>query len=205
MDQFLNHMRRAAEEASSSRAATRHGLVDSYDPNNHAVKVRLQPDNTLTDWVPLKSAWIGNGWGLFLAPSIGDAVEIDFQEDDGGVGSVGWRFFNDSDRPMNVPAGEAWLVHKTLSSIKLTTDGKLTLTDKAGSTVVMDGTGKITLTDAHGTVLQLDNAGNVAITGNLTVSGTVVAQGNVTGQGTSLHTHVHSGVTAGGGNSGAPV
>lgn len=183
---LMNHMRRAAEEASAARAGTRHGIVDAYDPNNHAVKVRLQPDDTLTDWLPLKSAWIGNGWGLFLAPSIGDAVEVDFQETDGGVGSVGWRFYNDSERPLSVPSGEAWLVHKAGASIKLTTDGK------------------ITLTDPHGTVLALDNAGNVAITGNVTVSGSITAQGDVIGNGTHLHTHTHSGVQTGSGNTGAP-
>jgi hypothetical protein len=41
--------------------------------------------------------------------------------------------------------------------------------------------------------------GNVEIDGNLTVTGAV------TGQGTDLHTHTHSGVTAGTGTSGAPI
>jgi phage baseplate assembly protein gpV len=186
MQDLLNHGRRVAQEAMSDRATTRHGTVDGYDPNNYAVRVKLQPDGTLTDWIPLKSAFVGNGWGLFLAPSIGDAVEVDFQEGDAGVGSAGWRFFNNADRPLNVPTGEAWLVHKSGSFVKLTTDGK------------------ITLTDAHGTILALDNAGNVAITGNVTVTGTIVAQGEVTGNGKHLSTHVHSGGTISG-DTGAPV
>ncbi|HWE98816.1 MAG TPA: hypothetical protein VG248_03380 [Caulobacteraceae bacterium] len=48
-------------------------------------------------------------------------------------------------------------------------------------------------------------APTVHVQGNLTVSGTVVAQGDVTGQGTSLHTHHHSGVTTGSGNTGPPT
>lgn len=48
-------------------------------------------------------------------------------------------------------------------------------------------------------------APTVAVEGDLTVSGTVVADGNVTGAGISLQTHLHSGVTAGGANSGPPV
>lgn len=48
-------------------------------------------------------------------------------------------------------------------------------------------------------------APTVHVEGNLTVSGSVVADGDVTGDGTSLHTHVHSGVQTGGGNSGPPV
>lgn len=181
MEAILNHARRAAQEVLAGVATTRHGTIDGYDPANHAVRVKLQPDGTLTDWMPLKSAWIGNGWGLMLAPSIGDAVEVDFQEADGGVGSVGWRFYNDSERPLSVPSGEAWLVHASGASIKLTTDGKITLTDPSG------------------TVLALSNDGKVRITGDLIVSG------DVTGNGTSLHTHKHSGVQTGGGQTGAPV
>lgn len=45
----------------------------------------------------------------------------------------------------------------------------------------------------------------VQINGNLQVSGSVVATGNVTGQGVSLKTHVHSGVSSGGSNTGQPV
>jgi hypothetical protein len=48
-------------------------------------------------------------------------------------------------------------------------------------------------------------AGQVTIKGNLIVTGTVVASGNVTGQGTSLHTHIHSGVQTGGSDTGVPV
>lgn len=180
MDAILNHMRRAAQEASSSRAATRHGIVDGYDPANHAVRVRLQPDDTLTDWMPLKSAWIGNGWGMILAPSVGDAVEIDFQEADGGVGSVGWRFYNDSDRPLTVPAGEAWLVHKTGQSIKLTTDGKLTLADGKGAIITLNGDGTITSA------------------GNWTHAGTFKANS------VELTAHVHKNVQAGSSLSGGP-
>lgn len=49
------------------------------------------------------------------------------------------------------------------------------------------------------------HAPTVAVQGDLTVTGTVVAQGDVTGNGTSLHTHKHSRVTTGSGNTGNPV
>ena len=41
--------------------------------------------------------------------------------------------------------------------------------------------------------------------GDITVNGKVTATGDVKGQGTSLHTHVHSGVQSGGSNTGGPV
>lgn len=47
--------------------------------------------------------------------------------------------------------------------------------------------------------------GNLSITGNVTASGTITGTTDVVGGGKSLKTHVHSGVTAGGANTGAPV
>lgn len=48
-------------------------------------------------------------------------------------------------------------------------------------------------------------ADTVAIDADVTVTGTIEAQGDVTGAGTSLHSHVHIGVSAGAANSGAPA
>ena len=147
----------------------------------------LQPEGVLTDWIPLKAMMVGNGFGVFMAPTVGEACEVDFQEGDASAGSAGWRFFNNVERPLNVPAGEIWLVHSTGASIKMATSGSITLTDPSG------------------TILQLANNGAMAITGNVTVSGSVTAAGEVTGNGKHLSTHTHSGVTPGGGTSGAPV
>lgn len=195
MQGMVNQMRRVAQEAMGGRAATRHGIVDGYDPDSYAVRVRLQPDDTLTDWIPLKAIAIGNGFGVFFAPNIGDPIEIDFQEDDGEVGSAGWRFFNDSDRPLSVPAGEMWIVHKSGASFKLTNDGKVTVTDKAGSIIEMNGDGTGAMTFASGLTINAD----------ISINGALTATGDVTGNGTSLHGHRHSGVQTGGGQTGAPV
>lgn len=52
----------------------------------------------------------------------------------------------------------------------------------------------------------IELAGNVVQTdGDITATGSVTAEGDVVGEGVSLHDHVHSGVTAGGGTSGPPV
>lgn len=180
MEQLLNHARRVAAEVAARRAPLRHGTIDGYDPASHAVRVALQPDGTLTDWLPLKTAWAGNGWGLFLAPSIGDAVELAFQEADGGVASVGWRFFNLAARPLPVASGEAWLVHKSGASLKLTNDGHLTLADGHGASIALNGDGTIT------------SAGNWTHAGSFTANGI------------GLASHHHGGVTAGSGVSAGP-
>jgi uncharacterized protein involved in type VI secretion and phage assembly len=143
------------------------------------VKVEIQPDGVLTGWLPLKSAWVGNGWGIFFAPSIGDAVEVDFQEADGGVGTVGWRFFNDAERPLSVPSGEMWMVHASGASVKLTADGALTLDDGAGAEIRLAG-------------------GAITSAGNWTHTGTFKAND------IELTAHVHKNVTAGSALSGGP-
>lgn len=176
---FMNQVRRAASEAGQSQATTRHGTISSYDPDNYAVRVELQPDGTLTGWIPLKAIWAGNGWGAFFAPAIGTAVEIDFQEADGGVGSAGLSFFNDVERPLSVPSGEFWLVHESGASVKLTNDGALALADGAGATIALAG-------------------GLITSTGNWTHSGTFAANG------IELTTHVHGDVQTGSDNTGAP-
>lgn len=68
--------------------------------------------------------------------------------------------------------------------------------------------GGITLLSPTKVTIQapdIELVGAVHTTGAMTADSTIVAQGNITGAGTSLHTHLHSGVTTGGGNTGAPV
>lgn len=54
------------------------------------------------------------------------------------------------------------------------------------------------------TAPDIQFSGPTHTTGAVTGDNTAVFTGNVTGQGTSLHTHTHSGVQTGSGNTGAP-
>lgn len=78
-------------------------------------------------------------------------------------------------------------------------------------TIEINGSSSVTLTAPTFTV----NA-NIALNGMITQGlgsgsgtssfvGTMTVNGDVVASGTSVHTHVHSGVTPGGGNTGAPV
>jgi len=134
MRAMQNAMRAQAQLAQGGESSMKMGLVSGYDPNNYCAKVMIQPDNVETGWLPVASAWIGNGWGLFAPPSLGDMVEVHFQEGDLNSGVVGGRLYNDSDRPLPCPSGEFWLVHKTGAYIKLLTDGSI----KLNSTVEID-------------------------------------------------------------------
>ena len=204
--------------AMQGRAAVRLGLVSSYDPVNYCVKVRLMPEDAETGWLPIVSPWVGNGWGMFSPPTPGDMIEVQFQEDAIDAGFACMRFFNDSDRPLNVPSGEFWLVHKSGSFLKFHNDGTVelnaagTLTSTApqwNHTGPMHITGDVTITGKETVSDVITGQGGIAISGGTgnTITGNLAhSGGTLTSLGKSISgTHAHSGVTTGAGNTGAPV
>jgi len=206
MGQLLNAMRAQAALAGSGKASVRLGIVSSYDHANYCAKVRLQPDDVETGWLPVVSPWVGNGWGLFAPPTPGDLVEVQFQEDHIEAGFVCQRFYNDSDRPLDVPSGEFWLVHQSGSLLKFHNDGTVELHANAAinsSAPVWNHTGPVNIT------------GDVTITGNETVSGNVKAAGDITdryttqsrtiaGLRTVYNSHTHNENNAAGGPTNTP-
>lgn len=166
LQQLLNTMRQQADMASGARAMVRHGIVSGYDPGSYCAKVRVMPEDRETGWLPIVSPWIGNGWGLFAPPSIGDAVEVQFQEDDAEAGYVCQRFFNDSDWPLSVQSGEFWLVHKTGAFFKLTNDGKALINgqveiDATAPTINITATGNITAQAGGNATVQAGGAATI--------------------------------------------
>jgi len=75
-------------------------------------------------------------------------------------------------------------------------------------TAAVQGTAEITTTGnakvQSGAELRLVGA-TIVLDGPVSATSTIDATGDVTGQGTSLHTHVHGGVTPGGGSTGQPA
>ena len=69
-----------------------------------------------------------------------------------------------------------------------------------------DGATKIGLTAGAVTITAANThiTGALQVDGAVTTNSTIAASGNITGNGTSLHTHTHSGVQSGSGNTGAP-
>lgn len=146
---LLNTMRQQSDMEGGARAMVRLGTVSGYDPGSYCAKVKIMPEGNETGWLPIVSPWIGNNWGLFAPPSIGDAVEVQFQEDDFEAGFVCQRFYNDTDRPLSVESGEFWLVHKSGAFFKLTNDGKVLINghteiDATAPTINITATGNIT-------------------------------------------------------------
>jgi phage baseplate assembly protein gpV len=155
MDGLLNAMRLQAMMEGAGKVSMVMATVSSYDADNFCAKVLLQPEGIETGWLPIASPWVGNGWGMFAAPSPGDVVTVNFQEDDTNAGIISLRLFTDSARPLSVPAGDFWLVHKSGSMLKFHGDGTVELTSAGTLTVKAPG---ITLQNAGTALLKLLNS-----------------------------------------------
>ncbi len=120
---MLNVMRREAESAVNRVALPKMGVVTGYDAGHYACKVRLQPEDTETGWLPIATTWSGSGWGDYNPPSPGDVVEVHFQEGGKEAGYVSQRFYSTVTRPLAVPSGESWRVHQSGSCLKFKAGG----------------------------------------------------------------------------------
>ena len=209
MQNLLNVVRREAERVVARLAHPKTGIVSGYDPANYAAKVRLQPQDVETGWLPIRTPWSGNNWGMFCPPDIGDEVEVQFQEGGKQAPYVALRAFGDRSRPLSVPAGEFWLVHKTGSFLKFRNDGSVELNAAGNLTATVAGQANLTVT---GKVVA--SAREFDLTGNLNVTGDITASGDIYDQGRNdlsmnhirqvYNTHHHGGVQTGSGTTGVP-
>lgn len=198
MKQILNAVRLQVQRAMASIVSSRVGAITSYDPNTYTAIVQLQPDSILTGWLQVSSPWIGNGWGMFSPPNIGDLVVVEYINGDLQSGVIAGKFYNQVNLPLPAPSGEFWLFHKLGAFFKLTNDGKLTISDGHGATITLNGDGTISIVATQTTI-----TGPLHVTGNVQVDATLTANTDVIGGGKSLKTHVHPDPQ--GGNTGPPV
>jgi phage baseplate assembly protein gpV len=167
MREFEQAMSVAAQRAGDAKQDTRCGLIDSYDPDAYSVKVRLQPSNVLTGWIPIASCYVGNGWGMQVGPTIGDAVVLEAQEGGGDAAIVTGSMFNDVERPMSVPSGEFWIRHKSGSFLKFKNNGDVELNTEH-DLIATVGNDLSATVDGKATI-------DVAGTADLTVGGTLTS------------------------------
>lgn len=225
-NELSNTMRQQAELYSGSIAQPGTGEVSSYDPNKYSVKVTMQPSGIESGWIPLSALAVGAGFGVVSGPNIGDMVKVEYTGGSTRAPKIGGRFFSAKNPALPVPSGEHWLVHSSGAFVKLTNDGKVTVSDKAGSTIVFNGDGTGTMTFANGlainanttingsllVVKQFTGQGGMALSGlnslgaTNTITGNTNFVGSVFANGHAIDdTHLHSGVTTGLGNSGKPL
>lgn len=148
MEEVMNAVRREAARTHARTAQPRMAIVSSYNPETYSVKVKLMPEGIETGWAPLASQQVGNGWGLFSPPSIGDQVVVVFQEGSGGSPVVIGSIYNDEDRPVvgdiqGTPDGEARIVNQSGARIRLLKNGQIEIRQKAGTQVLLNPDGSV--------------------------------------------------------------
>lgn len=161
MQDHLNAARREAERVLRNVAQPRMGIISSYNADTYQVKVRLQPEDTETGWMPLASISVGNGWGLLIGPEIGAQVKIGYQEGHSGSPIAELSVFSDEDRPAvagigGVPSGEFWLVHKSGTRLRLLNDSTLEIYREAGHQATLNPDGS---TDILGSPIRVGAEG----------------------------------------------
>jgi phage baseplate assembly protein gpV len=182
-EELWNMVRREIQRTIEDRMQGRVGTVSSYDPDRHAVKMLLQPEEIETGWVPIASPHIGNGFGIVVGPGIGDQMTIGYHEGDLNSPYASGRLFSDDDQPPVAQSGELVLQTQAGVVIKADKTGALSITLNNQALTINSGSGQITIT------------GPVAIVGpSLTHNGHDVGS-----------THEHTGVIPGAGTTGPPV
>ena len=182
---LLNMMRREAERVAGQKATVRMATVTSYTP--YMAKVLIQPEGIETGFLPIATAWVGNGWGMFCPPSPGDVVDVHFQEGSKGAPYISLRFFGDIARPLAVPSGEFWLVDKLGNSFKFSggkvlVNGHTEIDVTAPTLNITTTTANVTATNSVNVTAPTTNVnGNLNVTGNITASGDITDQGGVGG------------------------
>ena len=125
MERFLNAMKGHAGAMDRTAGLARFGLVASVDPACYAVRVRLQPEDVLSGWLPVLSPWVGAGWGFVALPAPGDQVLVLAQEGDAENGVVLGASFSAPVPPPPGAPGELRLVHRSGAALHLGNDGKV--------------------------------------------------------------------------------
>ena len=156
MDNFLNLMKGHASQLDQGWAQPRLATISSVDQATFTARVTIQPENVLSGWLPVASAWIGAGWGMACLPTPGDQVLVLWQEGDAEHGIIVARLWSNSAMPPAAPVGEFWLVHKSGSFIKLLNDGSI---ESSGSNWNHNGDLHVSgnMYDSHGSLMTLRN------------------------------------------------
>jgi hypothetical protein len=88
MQRLLNALKAQSAALDASAAQPRFGMVTSFDPSTYTARVLLQPEGVLSGWLPVLTAWAGNGWGLVCPPSPGQQVLVVAQEGEAEHGII---------------------------------------------------------------------------------------------------------------------
>jgi phage baseplate assembly protein gpV len=167
-------------------------IVDSYNPSQHTVKVKLQPSGTLTGWTQIETAQVG----LLIAPSIGDPGWLEFHEADARAAVfVGSNHNDNFPPPQEIQSAEFFYKNKSGSSLYFKSDGSIKAIDSQGGSINL-AEGVITATDKVGSSLTLNGSNTATLKAALIVlDGAVQITGRTSGRGGSGAIEIDAAVT----------
>jgi phage baseplate assembly protein V len=177
MDGLQNLIRREIERQLARTSKPSIGTIDSYRPDIHAAKVKLQPEGVMTGWLPLASVAAGAGGGFAAGPNIGDQVIVHFPDGDRNAGVISGRLYSDQDAAPNVPSGQLWYQDASGSVIKLLNNGEVDIV-ASGSTVKLLANGDVVVTPAGDLHLGGTGGQPVARVGDSTATGGLITSGS---------------------------
>jgi phage baseplate assembly protein V len=221
INELLNHMLLAHNRAQMNIGYPHLGIISSVNPTDYTVKVILQPEELETGFIPYCTPFYG-----WVAPPVGgEQCLVLFERGNNNVPVAALLLYWNNHRAPGVASdgdtlgGEILLKHSSGSYVKLSNDGKISIN---GNVEIDVTTPTYNVTSTVNITLQaplINLKGNVVIDGTLsansgdfvmdntalTTNKNIVSTQDVTASGISLKTHVHSGVTSGGSDTGAPV
>jgi phage baseplate assembly protein V len=144
MDRIVNRIKAEAASQAAAFGRPRFGIVTSYKPG--LAKVQLQPEGTLTGWLPVCSTSVGAGWGLHVPLKGGEQVLVLPQDGNAEHGVIVGRVFSDKMQPPDATGQDLILQSSGGAIIKLSTDGHITVIDASGSTLSFTNDNHVSLT-----------------------------------------------------------
>lgn len=161
MTRVFNGFKGLSARQAQSVSAPRWGIVESYDPDAHAVIVRIQPEDKLSGWLPIQTAHVGSGVGMIVGPTAGQQAFLTPDSNDNDSYVVTGFAFSDQNR---VPGGAAEIRG---ASEKV----------KSGEVLIVGPQGTVLRIASDGTIFM--KAKTINIEGDLEVSGDIHTEKNV--------------------------
>lgn len=127
MQRLRDAIRVQAGSIDRTMGQPRFGTVTSFNTTDYTARVALQPEGTVTGWLPVLSPWTGAGWGMVCPLAAGDQVLVLPQEGDAEHGVVVGRAYSNAAPPPSSASGELWIVHASGSCLKLRADGTVSI------------------------------------------------------------------------------
>jgi hypothetical protein len=128
VQRFRDAIRFQAGIVGQTTGQPRFATITSFNSVDYTARVLLQPENTVTGWLPVLSPWTGSTWGMVCPLAAGDQVFVIPQEGDAQHGVIVGRAYSKLSPPPPSATGELWLVHASGSCLKLKSDGTIAIT-----------------------------------------------------------------------------